>query len=504
MIDLYAKPNRQGYGIAMALSAERIPFRIINGTERDESHLLVIAAPELPHAVAVRAQRARTLVIGALPKVLEARFADAGPENLVRDGECHWWRTPIGEMLTGWVREENITQVVQDGPHLFSTMESHLPAWARLRMRSRQHQRLQKGLWSQSDPSSYPVDVSGLLQLELLKTAIRQAAGFLVRVERWPAGCRAAAVITHDLEDPRTAENGLRFVLGLQKRERQPISLGFDPASDVQVPSDTLRDSEFYALADLASGNGDNMFWLRELRERLERTLSRRVLGFRSRGLQRHALRAQWLDHSGFVYSSTMPDVDRETASHFGGGTRWNLPFRPPINDGYDLRESRCLEIPVSAPSCVEPLFSGASVDELRQAVTAKLEFLCETGGIFNGLSRSGSFGLADSHRRHTHLRWMVSQVRQHKGFWLTSLDQAATWWRRREQVVLAQDASGWVAGNQGSDTVAGLRVIGEDASGKVLVQEDVPALAPGASAQLRFDSAFLSEGFDREVAIRH
>jgi hypothetical protein len=502
MIDLYAKPNRQGYGIALALNAERVPFRWVNGSERDESHLLLIASAEIPDVVAARAHRSRTLVVGSLPRQLQGLFHDS-PENLVRSGDCYWWRTPIGEILTGWVREENVPEIVQGGAHLLPSFENNLPDWVRLRLRTREQERLQKSLWNQQDPSSYPVDVSGLLQLELLKTAIRQACGFLVRLERWPAGCRAAAVLTQDLDSPRTAEHGLRLGLGLQKRERQPLSLGVTPEFDVPGGLEHLRDSEVYCLGDFGDREAGNPLHLREPKERLERRFGRRVLGFRARGLRRHSLRNMWLDHSGYDYSSSVPDVDRETMSHFGGGVRWNLPFRPPVCDGFDLRESRCLEIPVSAPSCIEPLFAGAGVDCLRQAVTAKLEFLCETGGIFCGLSRSGSFGMADAQRRSSHLQWMAGQIRQHGGFWLTTMDQAATWWRRREQVALSRVGSGWVAGNKGPDTVAGLRVVVEDVAGKVMEHRDLPALAPGAQAYA--DLPLLdSEGLAYEAAGGH
>ncbi|MBL8212119.1 MAG: hypothetical protein JNK87_15490 [Bryobacterales bacterium] len=484
----------------MALNAERVPFRWVNGSERDESTLLLIASAEIPDVVAARAVRSQTLVVGSLPRQLQDQFQDAGPENLVRSGDCYWWRTPIGEMLTGWLREESVPEVVQGGTHLFQAVESNLPDWVRLRLRTRQHQGLQKSLWSQHDPSSFPVDVSGLLQLELLKTAIRQACGYLVRLERWPAGCRAAAVLTQDLDSRETAEQGLRLGLGLQKRERQPVSIGLSPDFDVPGGLEPVRDSEVYCLGEFGEGEADNLLHLREPKERLERRLGRRVLGFRAKGLRRHTMRNIWLDHSGYAYSSSVPDVDRETASHFGAGVRWNLPFRPPVCDGFDLRESRCLEIPVSAPSCIEPLFSGAGVDSLRQAVTAKLDFLCETGGIFCGLSRSGSFGMADAQRRFSHLHWMAGQIRQHRGFWLTTMDQAATWWRRREQVTLSLVGSGWVAENKGSDTVAGLRLVVEDATGRVLEHRDLPALAPGAQAlvDLPFSG---SEGLDYEAA---
>jgi hypothetical protein len=48
--------------------------------------------------------------------------------------------------------------------------------------------------------STYPVDTTGWLLVELLKALVRRAGGELVRLARWPAPFDSAAMLTHDIE----------------------------------------------------------------------------------------------------------------------------------------------------------------------------------------------------------------------------------------------------------------------------------------------------------------
>src|SRR5512139_74877 len=67
-----------------------------------------------------------------------------------------------------------------------------------------QHQfyaRLERKLRHAPDQvSSYPVDATGWLVIELLKSLIKLSAGFLVRLEHWPDPMSSAAALTHDIE----------------------------------------------------------------------------------------------------------------------------------------------------------------------------------------------------------------------------------------------------------------------------------------------------------------
>ena len=101
-------------------------------------------------------------------------------------------------------------------------------------------------------------------------------------------------------------------------------------------------------------------------RTRLERRLGRPVTGYRSPRLDRSPDLAWALDHTGFAFDSSYPDVDRENLAHFGAGVRLNLPYRPAVADkAGGIRPSRCLELPLTAPDCIQPLFAGESVETL-------------------------------------------------------------------------------------------------------------------------------------------
>src|SRR5262249_60691330 len=93
----------------------------------------------------------------------------------------------------------------------------------------------------------------------------------------------------------------------------------------------------------------------------------------------------------GFEYDPPSPAGDGESLDHFCGGVRVNVPYRPPVTteDGR-LCPSRCLELPVSAPDCIRPLFHGNDIRQLRRAVRTKIAFVHETGGLYVGIIHGG------------------------------------------------------------------------------------------------------------------
>src|SRR5262245_31466756 len=342
--------------------------------------------------------------------------------------------------------------------------------------------------------SMYPVDPTGWLLVELLKALVRRAAGKLVRLARWPAPYESAATLTHDIEPCVYAyTSGLEQLLSRVARCGHPATFGLvaGPASrSLFVRSEVeLRRAEVLchglehrgetlegSRIEIAAG----IEWARSI---LERRFERPITGFRSPRLDRSADLVWALDRLGFEYDSSYPDVDRESLDHFGGGVRLNVPFRPPVlaEDG-GLRPSRCLELPVSAPDCIQPLFQGLDIRQLRGAVRAKVAFVHDTRGLYVGIVHGGVFGARDAARHGAHLTFVSRQL-ERPDVWLATTGDVARWWAARERIALKAVADRIVVINQGRLPVGGARVLVERESGTESLP--VPLLDPGQAVTL-------------------
>ena len=192
--------------------------------------------------------------------------------------------------------------------------------------------------------------------------------------------------------------------------------------------------------------------------------------------------------HVGFTYDSSYPDVDRENVAHFGGGVRVNVPYRPPLaaEDG-GLRPSRCLELPLTAPDCIQPLLAGATVETLRADVASKAAFVRATGGLYVALVHGGVFDRDDEQRRTAHLEFVAGELRR-PDMWLASADEIADWWCCREALHVTDDGKNVRLVNRGKRTIDAVRVVVDrDGVQRTL---DVPTLAPGTTVTLAHDAA--------------
>jgi hypothetical protein len=179
--------------------------------------------------------------------------------------------------------------------------------------------------------------------------------------------------------------------------------------------------------------------------------------------------------------------------ARYGGGVRWNLPFRPPLAEPQpgSFALSNCLELPVSAPDCIQPLFGGESVEDLRNAVKQKIDFILQTGGLYVGIVHAGVFNEADSTRRLDHLRFVAGQL-DRPDMWIASMDEIASWWTRRECVHLVLRNNCWSAVNRGDHGIHGLTLVAEDSEGAVVRRTELPGLDPGDTANLEFPNHLL------------
>ena len=541
----------------MALAIEGVPVRRINRAAEFEGRALVATADRLDAAAAALARQVPTVVIGGggaaggpLPPVTDAplvlsldepiwpaavrrlalthadgvlrlpqatghlapsdfdgtvlaTFQDAHGRRapaIVQRGQQLWCLVDVGSALTDLLTEsympEPTTRSLRPGVTRSAlALYYRAPDAVRRVVQRRSFARLDRHLRRLgARASTYPVDPTGWLLVELLKALVRRAAGELVRVARWPAPYESAATLTHDIEPCIYAyTSGLEQLLSRVARSGHPATFGLvaGPASrSLFVRSEVeLRRAE--VLCHGLEHRGETLEGSRveiaagiELaRAMLERRFERPIAGFRSPRLDRSADLVWALDRLGFEYDSSYPDVDRESLDHFGGGVRVNVPFRPPVpaEDG-GLRPSRCLELPVSAPDCIQPLFNGDDIRQLRRAVRAKIAFVHDTGGLYVGIVHGGVFGARDAARRGAHLSFVSRQL-ERPDVWVATTGDIARWWAARERLALKVVADRIVVINQGRLPVDGARILVEREAATELLP--VPSLDPGQTVTL-------------------
>jgi peptidoglycan/xylan/chitin deacetylase (PgdA/CDA1 family) len=362
--------------------------------------------------------------------------------------------------------------------------------WVQSRYYARLERRVEQGGNRCSD---YPIDATGWLLIELVKRLIIHAAGGLVRIGRWPAPYDAAATVTHDVEPRRFAyTTGLHRLLDRAAVLGHPATLGLvAEASDQYLTDDAVERVRSHDVlchglthrGEPVHGRARVSVSVQTARTRLERRLGRRLAGYRSPRLERSPDLAWALDHSDFQYDSSYPDVDRENIEHFGAGVRLNLPYRPLIDDTANgVRPSRCLELPLTAPDCIQPLFAGDSVETLRAAVAAKAAFVRRSGGLYVALVHAGVFGEDDAARREAHLEFVCSQLR-HPEVWMASMAQIVDWWCKREALSLTARDGVVCIRNDGAQPITGVQVVTERPDGSTVLV--VPPLEPGMQVSL-------------------
>jgi hypothetical protein len=136
----------------------------------------------------------------------------------------------------------------------------------------------------------------------------------------------------------------------------------------------------------------------------------------------------------------------------------------------------------VSAPDCIQPLFQGYDIRQLRRAVRAKVAFVHDTGGLYVGIVHGGVFGARDAARRGAHLSFVSRQL-ERPDVWLATAGDVVRWWAARERLALKVVADRIVVRNQGLLPVGGARILVERESGTELLS--VPLLDPGQTINL-------------------
>jgi peptidoglycan/xylan/chitin deacetylase (PgdA/CDA1 family) len=508
---------------AMVALAERVPTVVIGAPGvlvpalfgvggrcvKESSSVLGLEDPIWPASVRTQAARFEKFVLrvprasiyapeGPCGQVLASRRDGDGRPGaaIVRHGSAWWCLVDFGQALTNLL-EERYRGEVESGvaPRLIPRgvlwLYYHAPEALRRVVQRRAYERLH-GRVAIGERSDYPVDASGWLLIELMKAVLRQAAVGLVRVARWPAPFRAAAALTHDLEPSRYSyTRGVTRLLRRIGRRDYPATFGVvarraarhwrAPAVAALGPHDVICHGLEHRGETAVGHAGEIGACLATAKIELERTLGRTVEGFRSPRLDRSPALLEALDRSGFRYDSSYPDSDRENVRGFGAGVRVNVPFRPPIaRDGERVRASACLELPVSSPDCIQPLFEGGSVGALAAAVREKIGFVTATAGLYVGIIHAGVFGARDTARRGAHLGYVLRRLRE-PHVWLTSTGRIAEWWCAREALDVRSEGGAVRVTNRGPRGLAGVRLVVEAGDGPEVVH-DLPAMDPGAT----------------------
>ena len=549
MIDVLADDDRRGFGVAAALAIEGIPYRRIVQAAEFDADALIVARDDLDPAASALATRVPTVVLGTPGRLLEAAFgvhdaqtvdgphtlaldgplwtdavrdtaqtfgatavhlplaplaragsvpagavlatADRGPA-VVAHGTCVWALVDVGTAFANLLDEAYVAAPPARATPAFLrpalALYYRAPEAVRRRVQRRSYARLMRRLGPTA--STYPVDATGWLLLQLVTGLIRRAAGRVVRIAAWPAPYAAAGILSHDVEPTSFAYGaGLAELLDRVATSGHPATFGLvaGPAARTFTPATVARLAPADVLCHGLEHRGETVVGTREAiagglataRRTLEGCLGRAVVGFRSPRLDRSTDLLWALDRAGFQHDSSFPDVDRENLSRFGGGVRLALPYRPPIaDDAGRVRASRCLELPVCAPDCIQPLFAGDDVAGLRAAVQRKIDFVRAIGGLYTGIVHGGVFGPADAVRRGEHLAFVRGALDQ-PDLWLTTGGAVAEWWRAREAVRVHARGEALEVENGGPATLVGLRVTVEGATGTM--SHPVPPLAPGA-----------------------
>lgn len=280
---------------------------------------------------------------------------------VVQVGPCVWSTVDLGAAFATLLDERyHVTARAAARPSWWNRLTSGAyyaaPEALRRRVRASMYAGLERRLQDASTPhSTYPVDATGWLLIELVKALICRARGWLVRLAHWPAPFAAAAVVTHDIEPRRYAYGtGLPRLLAHAERKQRRAAFGLVAHASARYLTgddiEHLRDHDIIChgldhRSETVADRFETATELRLARIQLERQLRRRVVGYRSPRLDRSPHLAWALDRTGFRCDSSFPDVDRENMNHFGGGVCLTLPYRPLVTDGDSLRPSRCLEL---------------------------------------------------------------------------------------------------------------------------------------------------------------
>lgn len=239
----------------------------------------------------------------------------------------------------------------------------------------------------------------------------------------WPHGKKFCFVLTVDY-DP--TPHSLRNFRLSDKLNEIPFSLGIVGKSSYKIKKSSLKkDIYLHGLTHNPDFKDwrkkDITSWLIEGKKLLKKNTTQRVKGFRSPRLSRNLEMYSCLEKSNILYSSSVPDIDLENPDYFGNGCGLHFPFFP---------FNSILEIPVTAPDDILPLYMGLKFSEIKKIIKKKINMIRETGGLYVHITHPGLFGNRDYKYREKLQSFIVKNIVNSEDVWITTLEGVFRRWQ--------------------------------------------------------------------------
>ena len=310
-----------------------------------------------------------------------------------------------------------------------------VPYWMRKYVYKRYYKKLHNALKEVSGfKTSFPIDPAGYVLHSALVETIKKNSEF-AKIGYWPNKYKAAFMLTHDIDPTKyTYKQGI-FILSRKLRNHKSTMnfVGkytgqylrrFDTENEIGCHG-YIHDREFSSIS-----KNQREIRIRKAKNILENFFRRKIIGFRAPALQKTKDLYGILWKSGFEYDSSAIDSQREEPA-CGSGVSYNLPYY--IFDFENKKFEEVLEIPISAPDCISPIYFGHSLKKTAELFELKAKWISEIGGVCNFIIHAPAWGNDDAKQR----MWLLDRIQNidKREFWIATGNEINKWWRERRDI---------------------------------------------------------------------
>ncbi len=278
--------------------------------------------------------------------------------------------------------------------------------------------------------TNFPLDTTGYTLINLLIETIKKRYGDIKKSPKWPNKYTTAFSFTFDIEPSPYIKKSLPLFLEFIYKNNIPAT--FSITSDGTKYLTPFREalSKFEIISHNKNHSGITPYLnykrmvniLKTSKDELEQSFSKPVIGYRSPRLSRSRQLFTALEETGYKFSSTLIDVDYERPQTFGSGISFNYPFFHP--------SLSLLEIPITAPDGIFPLYLGYTENEMYQMYKKKISFINEIGGIYVSIIHPEFLYGEDITRRFALLKFIYNNIQGKKNIWIADLEEIYKWWK--------------------------------------------------------------------------